>query len=212
MPITTQATPAELVAAGRALLANWLQSYDSTDPMHNIAVIEIDRALKLGDFLNVQKNTVKDNTDKLKQYSALSQTIIDLRPADDNTTRILGQLGKEEPGKDDAAIIARANDFIDRMHANGLALDIRKADSSGKEVPWTSVSQIQAESPNRTKFNDWTNQLTNKTDYINTTAQQDQFNLQNILSLFNKSFEMATSFIKKLGDSLATVTHNVKAG
>lgn len=216
MPVSPPNTPSEMIAAGKALLAEWMTTFDSDNPLHNLAVVEIDRAFKLGDFLDQQKNKVKINTDKLKLYNTLTQSIIDFQPKGDaDNQRKLGQLPGEvigdgsSPGKDDAAVLARANAFLDDMHAIGMALDIRPPDATGKETRLTSVADLKVVTADT--YNDWTNKLRNKTDFVNSTAQQDQFNLQAVLGMFNRAFEFATGSIKRNADTWLSIIHNVKA-
>ncbi|MGI4848988.1 MAG: hypothetical protein ACRYGK_12735 [Janthinobacterium lividum] len=147
------------IAAGKAMMGVWLSQTNTNNPINDYSVVMADLNLKLGSFLDVQKNYVKATSEKLNANNKLSRDILDFRAEAGAADRKLGQRNQDvvgtdaSPGKDDAQVLARANDFIDRLHAVGIALDVRPPDSMGKEVKWTRIDELKAIP--KTTSDDW---------------------------------------------------------
>ncbi|MGI4937003.1 MAG: hypothetical protein ACRYF5_09700 [Janthinobacterium lividum] len=204
------------IAAGKAMMGVWLSQTNTNNPINDYSVVMADLNLKLGSFLDVQKNYVKATSEKLNANNKLSRDILDFRAEAGAADRKLGQRNQDvvgtdaSPGKDDAQVLARANDFIDRLHAVGIALDVRPPDSMGKEVKWTRIDELKAIP--KTTSDDWGQKIQNNVDYINNTTQDQSVNLQSLIGFINKAVELSSGGIKRNADAQMAITRNMVKG
>ncbi|MDB5839528.1 MAG: hypothetical protein JWQ23_1480 [Herminiimonas sp.] len=202
MPLTPQETA--LAEAGKAALENWLTTSDTVDPLHNLAIIEVLRAMTLGDFLEIQKDGVQRTTERIKRINNLTVEINKYKPkgtdVNEKNPNLAGN-GTDQASTDEA------NDFLDRLHAEGAGLNFPPGYKDDRSLRYV-VGQ-KRDIP-QSAYVDWAAELKVITDNLSSTSQQDQINLQTVLGQYNKTFEVATTLVKKNTDLKEGVTRNLR--
>ena len=168
-------------------LEKWLENTDTGDILRDMAVVEVTLAQVLGQMLNLQKEGIRDLSNKIKEINGLVDRLREDRPRfkKDNTTPADAN---EEGALGDSAFESQA--VIDMLRRFGVEVkdtDITKTTSG----PWT-VKQAT--------FNVWIEGLQGKSDRFASDSQQEQTLIQQTLGRMNTALDAGSSLTRKRGE------------
>ena len=167
-------------------LKAWLANTDTGDILRDMAVVEVTLAQVLGQMLNLQKEGIRDLSNKIKEINGLVDRLREDRPRfkKDNTTAAdpnnEGTLG-------DSAFESQA--VVDMLRRFGV--EVKDTDSPRPPRPWT-VKQAT--------FDVWIQALQGKSDRFASDSQQEQTLIQQTLGRMNTALDAGSSLTRKRGD------------
>jgi hypothetical protein len=175
-------------------VAEWLESGDSINPLHNLAVANARCANALARALNLQKLTVEDISDHINRISDLI-TRINLY----KTTKT-GPTDTEPLGKDVADAIA----ILDQLELEGV--DKTKIDTFRAQITQTGLR------PNvlASDISFFTTALQGKSESLSNKSQQEQLRLQTFTNRYTQASDQASTALQKNAQSIGTVTNNFR--
>ena len=173
-------------------LSDWLRSDNTSDVMHNLAIVNARLSAVLAEILNLQKEIVSEVSERIKKISELTNEIRQIKFDQlENDSRANLATTKEESLRILRALKAFGVPNIDSVITSTLA---GNGPTSVQKI-WvdTAVQSLQAISESESN-----------------RSQQEGLRLQTFTNRYTQSGEAASSAIQKKGQSTGTIISNMR--
>lgn len=174
-------------------LAEWLSSDNTSDVLHNLAIVDARLSSVMAEVLNLQKEIVSEVSERIKKISELMNEIrrVKLDGFENSSTGPLGNT------KEDSLRILRAmKDFgIPNMDE-----DINRALNESGPLPVQKI-WIDSVIPS----------LQGISESESNRSQQEGLRLQTFTSRYTQSAEHASTALQKKAQSSTTLTNNLRS-
>jgi len=171
-------------------ISDWMNSSNTANPLHNLAVVAARLANALARALNLQKLVVEDISTDINRLSDLSTRLLGFKSADSSSaTAKIKPMGKSE---------ADAQDILNRLKAEGI---------DQPPLPEASVAFKGVSSDDITV---WKEKLTAKQEGLTNKSQQESLRLQTFTNRYTQSNDQASSVLQKDAQSKGAVANNLR--
>jgi hypothetical protein len=173
-------------------LAQWLESDNTADVLHNLAIVNARMSNVLAEVLNLQKDIVSEVSEKIKKISELGNEIrrVKLNGIENNSEGPLGT------SKEDSLRILRA---LKEFGIPNMDADISAA-SAGTGPYIVKKIWIDSITPS----------LQGVSESESNRSQQEGLRLQTFTSRYSQFAEQASSALQKNSQNKGTVVNNLR--
>lgn len=181
--------PAATDTSAASSVSQWMNSSNTANPLHNLAVVAARLANALARALNLQKLVIEDISNDINRLSDLSTRLTVFKSTEpENKTKPLGNS------------ISDAQDILDRLKAEGVT-----------EPPLpTGAEAFQTKGVSSDTIGIWEQKLTALRENLTNKSSQESLRLQTFTNRYNQSNDQASSVLQKDAQSKGTVITNFR--